>query len=70
MAKTQMVKQISDLSGISDHIALFGATKQHATGPEHDKERHGMELLINLNKSPLVTLSQKGSQSILTSTRT
>ena len=70
-----MVKQISDLVKLtlvwnSDHIALFGATKQHATGPEHDKERHGMELLNKLNKSPLVTLSQKGSQNIVTSTRT
>ena len=45
-------KQISD----------FGATKLHATGPEHGKVKHGMELLKDLNKSPLVTLSQKGSE--------
>ena len=55
------------MSGISDHIALFGATKEHATGPEHDKERHGMELLNKLNKSPLVTLSQKGSENTIAS---
>ena len=58
------------MSRISDHIALFGATKQHATGPEHDKEEHGMELPKELNKSPLVTLSQKGSENQLTSTGT
>ena len=45
--------------GISDQVALFGATKLHATGPEHGKVKHGMELLKELNKSPLVTLSQK-----------
>ena len=50
------------MSGISDNIALFGATKQHATGPEHDKERHGMELLNKLNKRPKLTWGQKGSQ--------
>ena len=54
----------------SDHIALFGPTKQHPTGPEHDKERHGMELLNKLNKSPKVTGGQKGSQNTLPSSRT
>jgi len=39
------------LSGISDQVALFGATKLHATGPEHGKVKHGMELINNLNKS-------------------
>ena len=37
---------------------------------EHNMAKQGMELLKELNKSPLVTLSQKGSQNILTSTRT
>ena len=50
------------MSGISDQVALFGATKLHATGPEHGKVKHGMELLKELNKSPFVTLSQKGSE--------
>ena len=50
------------MSGISDQVALFGATKVHATGPEHGKVNHGMELLKDLNKSHLVTLSQKGSE--------
>ena len=50
------------MSGISDQIALFGATKLYAIRPEHGKVKHGMELLKELNKSPLVTLSQKGSE--------
>ena len=53
------------MSGISDQVALFGATKLHATGPEHGKVKHGMELLKELNKIPLVTLSQKGSENTL-----
>jgi hypothetical protein len=55
------------LSGISDQVALFGATKLHATGPEHGKVRHGMELLTELNKSPLVPLSQKESENTIAS---
>ena len=55
------------MSGISDQIALFGATKLYATGPEHGKEKHGMEQLKELNKSPLVTLSQKGSENTIAS---
>ena len=50
------------MSEISDQVAHFGATKLYATGPEHGKVKLGMELLKNLNKSPLVTLSQKGSE--------
>ena len=53
------------MSGISDHVALLGASKLHAIGPEHGKIKHGMELLKELNKSPLVTLSQKGSENTL-----
>ena len=53
---------------IVDHkIALFGATTLHATGPEHGKVKHGMELLKEFNKSPLVTLSQKGSENTIAS---
>ena len=47
------------MSGILDQVALFGATKLHATGPEHGKVKHGMKLLKDLNKSPLVTLSKR-----------
>ena len=55
------------MSRISDQVGLFGATKLHATGSEHGKEKHGMELLKELNKSPLVTLSQKGSENTIAS---
>ena len=58
------------MSGISDQIALFGATKLHATGPENGKVKHGMELLKELNESPLVTLSQKGSENTIASMST
>ena len=51
----------------SDQVAHFGATKLHATGPEHGEVKHGMELLKDLNKSPLVTLSQKGSENTIAS---
>ena len=66
MAKTQMVKQISDLVKLTlvwnfrSYSPLRSNKTTYATGPEHDKERHGMELLNKLNKSPLVTFSQKG----------
>ena len=55
------------MSGISDQVALFGATKLHVTRSEHGKVKHGMELLKELNKSPLVTLSQKGSENTIES---
>ena len=30
------------MSGISDQVALFGATKLYARGPEHGKLKHGI----------------------------
>ena len=39
--------------------------KLHATGTYHGKPRHGMKLLKALNKSPLVTLSQKGLENTI-----
>ena len=48
-------------------MAPFGATKLYATGPEHGKIKHGMEVLKELKKSPLVTLSQKGSENTIAS---
>ena len=67
MAKTQTVRQILDLSRISDQVAHFEATKLHSTGPQHGKVRYDMDLLKELNKSPLVTLSQKGSENTIAS---
>ena len=55
------------MSGISDQVAHFRALKLYSTGPEHGKVKHGMELLKELNKSPLVTLSQKGSENTFAS---
>ena len=48
------------MSGISDQVAHFGATKLHATGAEHGKVKHGMELLNELNKGSLSDLEPKG----------
>ena len=55
------------MSGISGQVAHFGAAKLYATRSEHGKVKHGMELLKELNKSPLVTLSQKGSENTIAS---
>ena len=44
---------------------MFIAIKQHATETCHGKQRHGMNLLIALNKSPLLTMSQKGSEDMM-----
>ena len=48
------------MSGISDQVALFGATKLHAKGSEHGKVKHCMELLKELNKKSLSDLEPKG----------
>ena len=47
--------------------AIFGATKQCATGTYHGKARHGMKLLKAYNKRALVTMSKKGSEDIIAS---
>ena len=72
MAKMQLVNRSQTwwnehLSGISEQVAHFGAWKLYATEPEHGKVKHGMELIKELNKSHLVTLSQKGSENTITS---
>ena len=44
---------------------MFRAIKQHVTGTYHGKQRHGMNLLIAYNKSPLLTMSQKGAEDMM-----
>ena len=44
---------------------MFRAIKQDATGTEHSKQRHVMNLLKAYNKSPLVTISQKGTEDMM-----
>ena len=46
---------------------MFRAIKQHVTGTYHGKQRHGMNLLIAQNESPLLTMSQKGSEEMMAS---
>ena len=41
---------------------MFRAIKQHVTGTYHGKKRHVMNLLITYNKSPLMTMSEKGTE--------
>ena len=41
---------------------MFRAIKQHVTGTYNGKQRNGMNLIIAYNKSPLLTMSQKGSE--------
>ena len=47
------------------HEAMFRASYQHATGTYHGKARHGMRLIKAYNKSPLLTISQKGSENTM-----
>ena len=44
---------------------MFRAIKQHVTGTYHGKQRHGMNLLIAYNESPLLTMSQKGTENMM-----
>ena len=44
---------------------MFRAIKQHITGTYNDKQRHGMNLLNAKIKSPLLTISQKGSEDMM-----
>ena len=66
MAKVQKItgfrlSEINSMLGIYHQEAMFRAMKQHATGTYNGKARHGMKILKAYNKSPLVTISQKGS---------
>src|SRR3954470_3381924 len=45
---------------------MFRAMKQHATGSGNSKVRHGMNLNVALDKSLLLTISQKGSENMIT----
>ena len=49
---------------------MFRAIKQHVTGTYHGKQRHDMNLLNAYNKSPLLTVSQKGSEKMVASMQT
>ena len=46
-------------------VAMFRAQNQHATGTDHSKKRHGMNLLKAYDKSPLLTISQKGPEDMM-----
>ena len=41
---------------------MFRARNQHATGTSHGKTTHGSILLNAYDKSPLLTISQKGPE--------
>ena len=44
---------------------MFRARYEHVTGSEHRNTTHGMKLLKAYNKSPLLTISQKGSEDMM-----
>ena len=72
MAKVQKItgfrlSEINSMSGIYHQEAMFRAQKLHAKVTYHSKARHGMKLLKAYNKSPLVTMSQKGSENTIAS---
>ena len=45
--------------------AMFRASKEHGTGTYHGNQRHGMLLLNALNKTPLMNMSQKGTEGMM-----
>ena len=49
---------------------MFRAIKQHVTGTYYGKQRHGMKLLNAWNKSPLMTMSQKGIEDMSKTSQT
>ena len=70
--KSAIGKQISDLVKLTlvwnfRSGSTLRRKKLNDTGPEQGKVKHGMGLLKDLNKSPLVTLSQKGSENTIAS---
>ena len=70
--KNAIGKQVSDLVKLTPvwnfrSGSTLWSMKTICYGPEHGKVKHGMELLKELNKSPLVTLSQKGSENTIAS---
>ena len=72
MAKMQKItcfrlSEINRISGIYHQEAMFRASYQHAIGTYHGKVRNGMKLLKAYNKSPLLTISQKGSEDMMAS---
>ena len=44
---------------------MFRASKQDATGTYHSKQRHGSVLINAHDKSPLMTISQKGPEEMM-----
>ena len=49
---------------------MFRASKQHATGSYHSQQMHGMNLLNAYNKTPLLNMSQKGTENMMTPIQT
>ena len=44
---------------------MFRAIKQHTTVIYHGKIKHGMILIKAYNKSPLLNMSQKGTEDMM-----
>ena len=57
------VQKISGWTWHKQHQeAMFRASYQQATGIYNSNTRHGINLIKAYNKSPLLTISQKGSE--------
>ena len=49
---------------------MFRAIKQHAIGTYHGKQRHGMLLIKEINKTPLLNLFQRSTENMVASMQT
>ena len=70
MAKVQKITgfrlcEINSMSGIYHQETTFRVRQLHATRTYQGKARHGMKLLKAYKKSPLLTISQKGSENTM-----
>src|SRR5215216_6492122 len=51
-------------------VSMFRASKQHATGTYHGKQRHGMLVIKVYNKTPLLRFSQICTENTVASMQT
>ena len=49
---------------------MFRAIKQHATGTYHGKQRHGMLVIKEINKTLLLNLFQRSTEKMVGSMQT
>ena len=57
--------KVQKITGSQTQVAMFRARNQHATGTQHGKTRHDSILLNAYDKSPLLTIRQKGPEDMM-----